>query len=69
MHAAEPRAASGGGVRTTSLLVASLHNMRDCSQSRPCVSFQALFILTLIHIFGPNDRPFFISDYFFFFPL
>ena len=27
MHAAEPRAASGGGVRTTSLLVASLHNM------------------------------------------
>lgn len=27
MHAAEPLAASGGGVRTTSLLVASPHNI------------------------------------------
>ena len=30
------------------------------------MSFQALFILNLIHIFIQNDRPFFISDYFFF---
>ena len=27
MHAAEPQAASGGGVRTTSLLVASAHKI------------------------------------------